>query len=111
MGANKNSIPGDTSAINPGGIRLGAAALTSRGFKEDDFDTVAEYLHRGSEIAIKTQRIAELELEQKQNQDQHQSDDSTTIVTKKKKILLKDFVAVLNNNDEIQNSIKELRSE
>ena len=29
---NKNSVPGDTSALFPGGVRLGAHALTSRGF-------------------------------------------------------------------------------
>lgn len=31
---NKNTVPGDTSALNPGGIRLGSPALTSRGFSE-----------------------------------------------------------------------------
>ena len=34
---NKNSVPKDKSALVPGGIRLGAPAMTSRGFKEDDF--------------------------------------------------------------------------
>merc|ERR1739838_184440 len=33
---NKNSVPADTSALVPGGVRLGACALTSRGFKEAD---------------------------------------------------------------------------
>ena len=31
---NKNAVFGDKSAISPGGIRLGTAALTTRGFKE-----------------------------------------------------------------------------
>ncbi|KAM7313792.1 serine hydroxymethyltransferase, mitochondrial, partial [Ixodes scapularis] len=35
--ANKNTCPGDKSALVPGGIRLGAPALTSRNFKEKDF--------------------------------------------------------------------------
>lgn len=56
--ANKNSIPGDTSAINPGGVRLGSPALTSRGLDEGDFDMVAEYLHRGCELAVKVQEVA-----------------------------------------------------
>ena len=34
---NKNSVPGDQSAIVPGGIRIGTPALTTRGFTEDDF--------------------------------------------------------------------------
>lgn len=43
---NKNSIYGDVSAMTPGGVRVGAAALTSRGFKEKDFQQVAEFLHQ-----------------------------------------------------------------
>jgi glycine hydroxymethyltransferase len=43
---NKNSIHGDTSALTPGGVRIGSPALTSRGFKEADFANVAEFLHR-----------------------------------------------------------------
>ncbi len=31
---NKNTIHGDKNAMTPGGVRLGTAALTSRGFKE-----------------------------------------------------------------------------
>jgi hypothetical protein len=34
---NKNSVPGDKSAIIPGGIRVGTPALTTRGFKESHF--------------------------------------------------------------------------
>jgi glycine hydroxymethyltransferase len=34
---NKNSVPGDQSAVVPGGIRVGTPALTTRGFKEADF--------------------------------------------------------------------------
>lgn len=48
---NKNSIYGDTSALTPGGVRLGTAALTSRGFVEKDFEKVAEYLDRTVKIA------------------------------------------------------------
>lgn len=52
---NKNSIHGDTSALTPGGVRVGACALTSRGLKETDFVQVAEFLHRAVEIGIKIQ--------------------------------------------------------
>ena len=37
---------GDRSAVTPGGIRLGAPALTTRGLKESDFKKIADYLHR-----------------------------------------------------------------
>ena len=43
---NKNSVPGDKSAIIPGGVRIGTPALTTRGFKEEDFVKVADYLDR-----------------------------------------------------------------
>ena len=37
---------GDTSALMPGGVRMGAPALTSRGFTEDDFRQVANFVDR-----------------------------------------------------------------
>jgi hypothetical protein len=48
---NKNTVPGDKSAMVPGGIRMGSPALTSRGFIESDFEQVSEFVHRGVEIA------------------------------------------------------------
>mmetsp|Transcript_10267 Transcript_10267/g.22009 ORF Transcript_10267/g.22009 Transcript_10267/m.22009 type:complete len:499 (+) Transcript_10267:121-1617(+) len=48
---NKNSVPGDKSAIIPGGIRVGTPALTTRGFKETDFIKVADFIHRAVVIA------------------------------------------------------------
>merc|ERR1711862_33163 len=54
---NKNSILGDTSAINPGGVRLGTPALTTRGFKTCDFKIVAKYLNDGCMLAIKIKNI------------------------------------------------------
>ena len=41
---NKNSVFGDTSPLNPGGIRLGTAALTTRGMKEEDFVRIGSLL-------------------------------------------------------------------
>merc|ERR1712070_333621 len=34
---NKNAVHGDVSAMTPGGVRIGAPAMTSRGLKEADF--------------------------------------------------------------------------
>eukprot|EP00908_Phaeocystis_cordata_P021387 Transcript_3738.p1 GENE.Transcript_3738~~Transcript_3738.p1 ORF type:complete len:520 (-),score=263.12 Transcript_3738:132-1628(-) len=48
---NKNTVPGDKSALIPGGIRVGTPALTSRGLEEAHFDQVAEFIHRGVGIA------------------------------------------------------------
>ncbi|PIO76690.1 glycine hydroxymethyltransferase, partial [Teladorsagia circumcincta] len=50
---NKNTCPGDVSALRPGGIRLGSPALTSRGLKEKDFEQVALFIHEGLEILLR----------------------------------------------------------
>lgn len=57
IATNKNTIPGDVSAMMPGGIRMGTPSLTTRGFTEEDFEKVAEFFDRAVEItaAIKTQ--------------------------------------------------------
>ncbi len=46
IAANKNTVPGDKSAMVPSGLRVGTPALTSRGFIEEDFVQVAEYIDR-----------------------------------------------------------------
>jgi glycine hydroxymethyltransferase len=48
---NKNTVPGDKSAFNPGGIRMGTHAMTTRGCNEDDFKTIADFVDRGITIA------------------------------------------------------------
>eukprot|EP00823_Brevimastigomonas_motovehiculus_P009180 TRINITY_DN8844_c0_g1_i1.p1 TRINITY_DN8844_c0_g1~~TRINITY_DN8844_c0_g1_i1.p1 ORF type:complete len:481 (+),score=131.39 TRINITY_DN8844_c0_g1_i1:34-1476(+) len=50
---NKNTLFFDTSAFNPSGVRVGVAALTSRGLKEKDFVQVAGFLDRASRIAAR----------------------------------------------------------
>lgn len=42
---NKNAVVGDVSAMTPGGVRIGAPAMTSRGLKEADFEQIAAFLH------------------------------------------------------------------
>lgn len=46
---------GDKSALNPGGVRVGTPALTSRGFEEKDFKKVAVFLDEAAKIAIEIQ--------------------------------------------------------
>ncbi|VDN24315.1 unnamed protein product [Gongylonema pulchrum] len=52
---NRNTCPGDRSALRPGGIRLGTPALTTRGLTEEDFVKVADFIHKGVEILLKYQ--------------------------------------------------------
>lgn len=52
---NKNAVVGDRSALTPGGVRIGAPALTSRGFKEADFEQVADFLDRALKIGLRVQ--------------------------------------------------------
>ena len=84
IACNKNTVPGDTNALNPGGIRLGTPALTTRGLKDKDIEQVVEYLDRALKIAI-------------------QAKDET------KGRLLKDFVITLNQPkyQEQMNKLKE----
>lgn len=52
---NKNAVPGDASALVPGGVRVGTPAMTTRGLKEDDFRAISLYLHRAVQIALEIQ--------------------------------------------------------
>jgi len=79
---NKNSVPSDTSALVPGGVRLGAHALTSRGFKEDEFVKVVDMIDDAVKIA-------------------------KTVQSKSKK--LKEFKEVLNSDSEVIERCEELR--
>ncbi|XP_015781487.1 serine hydroxymethyltransferase, mitochondrial [Tetranychus urticae] len=54
--ANKNTCPGDKSALVPGGIRLGAAALTTRNFKEKDFEKVAVFIDEAIKLALEAKQ-------------------------------------------------------
>ncbi|MCJ1421122.1 Serine hydroxymethyltransferase, cytosolic [Xylographa parallela] len=46
IACNKNSVPGDKSALTPGGIRIGAPAMSSRGMGEEDFKRIASYIDK-----------------------------------------------------------------
>ncbi|KAM7275249.1 hypothetical protein ACFE04_017115 [Oxalis oulophora] len=85
IAANKNTVPGDVSAMVPGGIRMGTPALTSRGFLEEDFAKVAEYFDCAVKTAVKAKALA-------------------------KGTKLKDFVAALQT-PEIQSETAKLRYE
>lgn len=82
--ANKNSIVGDKSAITPGGLRLGTPALTTRGFTESEFETVADFLNRACTIACDVQE-------------------------KNKEAKLAEYVKICSTNDELIKLGKEVK--
>lgn len=84
IAANKNTVPGDVSAMVPGGIRMGTPALTSRGFLEEDFAKVADFFDAAVALAV--------------------SIKGQTQGTK-----LKDFLATIESSEAIQAEIKKLR--
>merc|ERR1712054_741759 len=47
---NRNAVHGDASALSPGGVRIGAPAMTTRGCTVADFKQIAEFLHRCLQI-------------------------------------------------------------
>jgi glycine hydroxymethyltransferase len=73
---NKNCVPGDRSAVTPGGVRIGAPALTTRMMVESDFEQIAKFLHEAVQISLKIQE---------------QSGPK-----------LKDYIALLAVNDEVK---------
>nr|XP_018678571.1 PREDICTED: serine hydroxymethyltransferase, mitochondrial-like isoform X1 [Musa acuminata subsp. malaccensis] len=87
IAANKNTVPGDVSAMVPGGIRMGTPALTSRGFVEEDFAKVADFFDTAVKLALK------IKSETKEGSK------------------LKDFLATIQTNANIQSEIAKLRHE
>ncbi|XP_035896178.1 serine hydroxymethyltransferase, cytosolic isoform X2 [Anopheles stephensi] len=51
IACNKNTVPGDKSALNPSGIRLGTPALTTRGLLEQDMQQVVDFIDRGLRLS------------------------------------------------------------
>merc|ERR1712187_12122 len=52
---NRNAVHGDASALSPGGVRVGAPSMTTRGCTSDDFKKIGEFLDRCCQISIKVQ--------------------------------------------------------
>lgn len=50
IAANKNTVPGDKSALIPHGLRLGTPAMTTRGFGEEEFKRVVAFIDRAVKI-------------------------------------------------------------
>ncbi|XP_014220400.1 serine hydroxymethyltransferase, cytosolic [Trichogramma pretiosum] len=85
IACNKNTVPGDKSAFNPSGIRLGTPALTTRGFSEKDIEQVATFIHQGLSIAKE--------------------------ITEKSGPKLNDFNRIMQSDQTFQQKIKDLKGE
>merc|ERR1712183_1082628 len=53
---NRNSVHGDTSALTPGGVRIGSPAMTTRGCTGEDFKKIAAFLDRCCQISLAIQK-------------------------------------------------------
>lgn len=51
ISVNKNTVPGEYSALNPSGLRIGTPALTSRQMKEAEMQQTAHFLDEGVALA------------------------------------------------------------
>lgn len=58
VASNKNTVPGDKSAMIPGGLRIGTPAMTTRGFTDNDFTRVADIIDRAVTIAVRVDKSA-----------------------------------------------------
>lgn len=58
VASNKNTVPGDVSAMKPGGLRIGTPAMTTRGFQAADFERVADIVHRAVGISKRLDKAA-----------------------------------------------------
>merc|ERR1712063_55366 len=56
MSLNRNAVHGDASALSPGGVRIGAPAMTTRGCNEEDFKKIGGFLDRCCTIALAIQK-------------------------------------------------------
>merc|ERR1712151_857191 len=59
---NRNAVHGDASALSPGGVRIGAPAMTTRGCAEANFKKIAHFLDRCCQIALDVQKEKEKKL-------------------------------------------------
>merc|ERR1712086_873013 len=56
MTLNRNCVAGDASALSPGGVRIGAPAMTTRGCDAEGFKKIAAFLDRACQISLKIQQ-------------------------------------------------------
>merc|ERR1712232_640151 len=52
---NRNCVHGDVSALSPGGVRIGAPSMTTRGCGVAEFQKIAQFIDRAIQISLKIQ--------------------------------------------------------
>jgi glycine hydroxymethyltransferase len=60
---NKNSLPGDKSAMYPGGVRIGSCAMTTRGLNEADFEIIGLFIDRAIHICMTLKDVEKLDFD------------------------------------------------
>lgn len=56
---NRISVPGERSTMmSQSGICIGAAAMTTRGLRETEFELIVDIIHEGLQIFIEVKRLA-----------------------------------------------------
>merc|ERR1719381_8469 len=58
ISCNKNTVPGDKSALNPSGIRLGTPAITTRGLTTAHMEKVVQLVHSAMNLAVEIQQAS-----------------------------------------------------
>ncbi len=95
VASNKNTVPGDLSALKPGGLRMGTPAMTTRGFQPEDFSRVADIVNRA---VIITQRL------------QKEATEAQTAKGRKNPASVKAFLELLGEGESVR-EIVQLRAE
>ena len=65
VASNKNTVPGDKSAMKPGGLRMGSPAMTTRGLLPEDFVRIADIVDRAVTITQNLDKTSREESEAK----------------------------------------------
>ncbi len=95
ISTNKNTLYGDTSALNPGGIRIGSCAVTTRAMDEKHMVTIVGFLDKAAQLAG---RVNNELLAKKEG------------LTKSGKVGIKAFGAALENHGEVVELRRDVRA-
>merc|ERR1719418_124094 len=58
ISVNKNTVPGDKSAMNPSGIRFGTPPLTTRNVKPVHIPKIVDFIHQAWTLALEVQSLS-----------------------------------------------------